>query len=67
LGTTPGPPTKCELPPLFFWQDLSDQQSEQMNIEQGMSKEEGRRLSEKMATKNAKNHKERYKPTSLRI
>jgi len=52
---------------LFFWQDLSDQQSEQMNIEQGMSKEEGRRLSEKMATKNAKNHKERYKPTSLRI
>ena len=38
-----------------------------MNIEQGMSKEEGRGLSEEMATKNAKNHKERYKLTYLRI
>jgi hypothetical protein len=32
-----------------------------MNTEQGMSKEEVRGLSEEMATKNAKNHKERYK------
>jgi hypothetical protein len=30
-----------------------------MKIEQGMSKEEVRGLSEEMATKNAKNHKER--------
>jgi hypothetical protein len=42
-------------------------ENEQMNPEQGMSKEEGRGMSEEMATKNAKNHKERYKPTSLRI
>jgi hypothetical protein len=28
-----------------------------MNPEQGMSKEEGRGMSEEMATKNAKNHK----------
>ena len=34
---------------------------EQMNIEQGMSKEEGRGLSEEMATRNTKHHEERYK------
>jgi len=38
-----------------------------MNIEQGMSKEEGRSLSEEMATRNAKHHQERYKLTYLRI
>jgi hypothetical protein len=35
----------------------------QKNIEYGMSKEEGRGLSEEIATKNAKNHKERYRLT----
>ncbi len=38
-----------------------------MNIEQGMSKEEGRGLSEEMAATNAKNHKQRYTLTHLRI
>jgi hypothetical protein len=36
-----------------------------MNIEQGMSKEEGRGLSEEIATKNAKNHNESLKLTYL--
>jgi hypothetical protein len=34
-----------------------------MNVEQGMSKEEVRSLSEEIATKNAENHKERRKLT----
>lgn len=38
-----------------------------MKIEQGMSKEEVRGLSEEMAAENAKNHQERYQLTYLRI
>jgi hypothetical protein len=40
--------------------------NEPMKIEQGMSKEEGSGLTEKIATGNAKDHKGRYELTYLR-